>query len=93
MVFESFKRCRTHNISYPEHEQCPHCKKNKEPVMVTIPYKTLHFLMDEIADGTWDTQRIDHDCEYYSNPEAGKCDFCEAWGELMGYLVDQGVID
>lgn len=30
-----------------------------------------------------------HDCEFYHNPEAGKCDFCEMVADTRAVIAEQ----
>ena len=42
-------------------------------------------VVDEfIADTTANNETPIHECEFVTDPEKGKCDSCEAWGNYVG---------
>jgi len=47
-------------------------------------------VVDEfISDTTFKNQTPDHECEFKYNPEKGKCDACEAWGNYVGLFCSR----
>ena len=42
-------------------------------------------VVDEfISDTTTNNETPTHECEFVTDPEKGKCDACEAWGNYVG---------
>ena len=37
-----------------------------------------------ISDTTTNNETPTHECEFVTDPEKGKCDACEAWGNYVG---------
>ena len=42
-----------------------------------------------VSDTTSKNQTPDHECEFLYNPETGKCDACEAWGNYVGLFCSR----
>lgn len=53
--------------------------------------EALYSASEWVAEGSYSTDGVPrHDCDFNTNPETGKCDFHEFWGNLVKLLRQWG---